>query len=174
MPQKTVAVVGPECTGKTTLARLLADYLDAPYVEEYARGYLAERPSRQGRYDQTDLETIAQGQILLEENARKTGALIVVVDTDLLVMWVWWREKYGQVPEWLEAALDAQTDRHYLLMRPDIEWERDALRESPLDRDRLFEVYRSALNERGDNFDVIDGQGEKRLNMALKVLGESN
>lgn len=174
MCQKTVAVVGPECTGKTTLARFLADHFDAPYVEEYARSYLSKRSSRQGKYNQTDLEAIAQGQILLEENVRKMGFPVVVVDTDLLVMKVWWFEKYGSVPKWLEGALDKQTERHYLLMCPDIEWEKDPLRESPLDRDRLFNMYKSILNERGNSFDVISGQGERRFTMALQSLGESD
>ena len=171
-PQKTVAVVGPECTGKTTLARFLARHFHARYVEEYARKYLSTRPSKQGCYDQSDLIAITKGQILLEEAARKSGASMVIVDTDLLVMRIWWFEKYGSVPKWLEDALDSQTERHYLLMSPDIEWQNDPLRESQFDRHRLFQVYGSFLNERGDSFDVVSGQGKKRFATALKFLRE--
>ncbi|MCU0382964.1 MAG: ATP-binding protein [Cyclobacteriaceae bacterium] len=33
-------MVGPECTGKTTLSKQLADYFKTEWVREYARGYL--------------------------------------------------------------------------------------------------------------------------------------
>lgn len=170
MSSKLVAIVGPECSGKTTLARALAEHLEVPWVEEYARGYLTGRSA----YDEADLEAIAKGQIALEADAVAGSARVVVLDTDLLVIWVWWREKYGAVPGWLDDALGSQAPRHYLLTRPDISWEADPLRESPLDRERLFDVYQDALAARGSRFDVIEGLGEARLAAALRALEQAN
>ena len=35
-----IAIIGPESTGKTELARQLAEYFKAPWVPEYAREYV--------------------------------------------------------------------------------------------------------------------------------------
>ena len=55
-----ITIVGPESSGKTTLARELASFYDAPWVAEYARKYLEGlgRP-----YEENDLNHIAEGQL---------------------------------------------------------------------------------------------------------------
>ena len=55
-----ITIVGSESSGKTTLARELASFYDAPWVAEYARKYLEElgRP-----YEENDLIRIAEGQL---------------------------------------------------------------------------------------------------------------
>lgn len=55
-----ITIVGPESSGKTTLARKLAAYLGCPWVPEYAREYL-EGLGR--RYEEADLKEIAAGQL---------------------------------------------------------------------------------------------------------------
>ena len=161
-----ISIVGPESSGKTTLARALAKRLDAPWVEEFARAYLSGRPA----YDETDLETIARGQIALEEGALQDAPPVLVLDTDLLVIQVWWREKYGAAADWVQAAMRAQHDRVYLLVRPDLPWEPDPLRESQYDRKRLFVVYRDALANRGAAFGIVGGSGCARMSAALQSL----
>ncbi len=163
---RIISIVGPESSGKTTLARALATRFRAPWVEEYARGYLSGRPT----YDETDLDMIARGQLALEEEALKDAPPVLVLDTDMLVILVWWREKYGEAPDWVEAAVRAQRDQAYLLARPDLPWEPDPLRESQYDRERLFEVYRDALAERRAAFDIVGGSGQARLRSALESL----
>jgi nicotinamide riboside kinase len=60
----TVCLIGPECTGKTTLAERLALRFHAPWVPEYAREY-ALRVGRLLTFD--DVEPIARGQMALED-----------------------------------------------------------------------------------------------------------
>ncbi|MBK8556661.1 MAG: AAA family ATPase [Lewinellaceae bacterium] len=59
MKPLTIAITGPESSGKTTLAALLATTLGAPWVPEFARYYTAYlgRP-----YVQADLQAIGSGQ----------------------------------------------------------------------------------------------------------------
>jgi len=55
-----ITIVGPESSGKTTLARELADRYGCPWVPEYAREYL----DGLGRdYQEEDLVLIAKGQL---------------------------------------------------------------------------------------------------------------
>ena len=61
---KKVAIIGPECTGKTELSKYLATRFKTEWVPEYARAYLNKlnRP-----YDQSDLTKIAHGQLRVED-----------------------------------------------------------------------------------------------------------
>ncbi len=159
---RIVCATGAESTGKTTLCRGLAEYFDVPWLPEYAREYLDGAP-----YERSDVEAIAR------EQARREAALLanrkggVILDTDLAVILIWWREKYGAVPGWIETAFVAQAPRLYLLCRPDLPWQPDPLRESPDDLDRLHEQYRRLLVARRLPFAEITGVGETRLEQAI-------
>ncbi len=157
-----VAVVGPECSGKTTLAMQLASRLGAPWLPEFARSYLAGRVD----YSEADLERIARGQLAAELALIEANHPLVVLDTDLIVIHVWWQEKYGHVPTWVAGQLRRQAPREYLLAKPDLPWQPDRLRESPTDRDRLFGVYQTTLEAFGFAFSQISGEGDARSRLA--------
>ena len=62
---KKIVVIGPECTGKSTLCEQLAEHYNTEWVREYAREYL-EKNGTNYRFE--DLYEIAMGQIAGEEN----------------------------------------------------------------------------------------------------------
>ncbi len=165
-----VALVGPESTGKTTLAQRLADDLDAALVTEFAREYLEQaRSLGRDTYTEDDLQTIARTQWANECAARDTR--FTIADTDLLVMAIWWRERFGRVPDWIDDILRrADAPKLYLLCRPDLPWEPDPLRESRDDLARLFTLYESALEDIGKPFVVIEGQGSQRFDNARRAV----
>ena len=104
----SVAVVGPESTGKTTLTQSLSAYYSAVWVQEYAREYLTDLD---GPYDQSDLLSIAAGQIKsLNESAKKANGLLLQ-DTDLMVIKIWSEVKYGDVNPWIQMQLEFQSTR---------------------------------------------------------------
>ena len=39
---KKVVVIGPECTGKSTLTQDLAQHFNCPHLPEYAREFIAQ------------------------------------------------------------------------------------------------------------------------------------
>ena len=162
---RIVCAVGAESTGKTTLCRALARRFGVPWLAEYAREYLADASD----YRQSDVAAIARGQMRREAALLRASASGVVLDTDLAVIFVWWREKYGAVPPWLDYAFAAQSPRLYLLCRPDLPWRSDPLRESPRDLQRLHEEYRALLTERRLPFVEIAGSGEARTEAAAAV-----
>ena len=53
-----IAFLGPESSGKTTLAEMLTKKLNCSLVSEYARKYLENKPY----YSVHDLKKIAEGQ----------------------------------------------------------------------------------------------------------------
>ena len=162
-PGLVVCLTGPESTGKTAIAKQLASALAVPLVPEVAREYLAGRPE----YDQADLLAIARAQLAAEQDALAEGTGLVVCDTDLQVIQIWWEERYADLDPWLTQALAERSARRYLLAAPDLPWEPDPLRESPHDRERLFRRYRRALKESGFPYAEIRGAGRSRFESAL-------
>ena len=159
---RIVCAVGAESTGKTTLCEALAERFAVPWLGEYAREYLDGAP-----YQRSDVAAIAREQRRRERELLADTDGGVVLDTDLAVIVVWWREKYGAVPAWLEYAFASQPLRLYLLCRPDLPWQPDPLRESPGDLLRLHEQYRELLTERRLPFVEIEGRGEARVQAAV-------
>ena len=61
----TVGIVGPESTGKTTLAKGLAKHFKTNWVPEYAREFLSNLDRA---YQKEDLIEIARGQLASESD----------------------------------------------------------------------------------------------------------
>ena len=161
-----VCLTGAECSGKTTLAEALAQSYGVPLVEEAARSYLADRP----RYDRTDVLAIAEEQMRLECAALAGKPPLLICDTDLLVIRVWWEVKYGALPDTLRQALAEQKPRTYLLTRPDMPWVPDPLRESGGDRQGLHGRYQHLLAAAGHTHAEVRGDCQTRLATAKRKI----
>lgn len=151
---KSIAITGPECSGKTTLSRQLAGLPGAALVPEFARHYLAHlgRP-----YTQDDLLHIAQNQQRLIHTACASGSQLVIADTELSVIKIWSMVKYRSCHPQIEEGLSNQRFDLYLLCRPDLPWTYDPLRENPHDRHRLFELYELEMKLLGCRYEIIEG-----------------
>lgn len=156
-----IAFTGPECSGKSTVSKALAEQLQLPWIKEFAREYL-EGLDRD--YVTDDIITIAQQQYALwKENT-------FIADTEMLVCSIWYEEKTGHRSAEIESLLQAQEFDVCFLCKPDIPWEFDELRENPNDRERLFELYKSRLDELGLPYTVIEGNMEQRTAQAYDVI----
>ena len=167
---RKIVITGPECSGKSTLSQVLAEYYGVPWVPEMARPYL----DGIGRsYVESDLRGIAELQIRMEEErAASSGEVpsLLICDTDLITIRIWGEEKYGMSDPWIvEQTVERPYDL-WLLCSPDIPWVYDPQRENPHDRDRLFEVYEKMLNALGKPYAVIRGEASDRLKQAVTVI----
>ena len=127
-----VVLTGSECTGKTTLARMLARELDTIVVPEMARTH-AETISRP--LTAADVEPIARAQMRAEDEAMARAAAerrrVVVLDTDLVSTTVYARHYYGACPAWIDAEARTRRADLYLLCDIDVRWVSDAARDRP-------------------------------------------
>jgi NadR type nicotinamide-nucleotide adenylyltransferase len=157
-----VCLIGPECTGKTTLAEQLSRHFGAPWVPEFAREY-AERVARELTAD--DVEPIARGEIALLDAAPNEG--LVILDTDLISTVVYARHYYGHCPEWIEREAQNRKSDLYLLLDIDLPWVPDSLRDSASPRESLYAQFAQTLKDYEANVITITGE---RLAAAIKQL----
>ena len=155
----TVCLIGPECTGKTTLARQLAAHFGVPWVPEFVREY-AERVRRPLTVD--DVEPIAMGEIALLDAADGNDGLLIL-DTDLVSTMVYSRHYYGGCPEWIVAEALVRRADLYLLTGIDVPWSGDDVRDSPEARSTLHRAFASALDALDACVVAISGLPEARF-----------
>ena len=104
-----VAVVGSECSGKTTLAAALAAHYQTAWVPEFARQFVIDKGAAP---DYEDVEAIARGQIVLEDEKADEASRLLIEDTDLFSTVLYSRHYYGDCPRWIEAALEKRAADH--------------------------------------------------------------
>jgi len=167
-----VVLFGPESTGKTTLAKQLAEHYRTEWVPEYAREYLQDKWDREQKTcEPKDLLPIAYGQMRLENELAKTANGILICDTDLLETKVYSETYYtGTCDPLLERyALKNQYDL-YLLTYIDTPWVADDLRDKPDERRRMFEYFKASLEQYDRNFIILRGDKPTRLARAIKAI----
>ena len=141
-----IGIIGPESTGKSTLASYLAHRYGGVLVPEYAREYMEKRACASA-YTYEDVVNIAQQQVQQLQNCIHGGITegyrsnVVFFDTELIITKVWFLHKFGKCPDFVEKALHDYPMDVYLLCYPDMEWEPDPVRENPDIREYLFDWY---------------------------------
>ena len=137
-----VGIIGPESTGKSTLARYLAKRYKGLYVPEYAREFVEQKGTTEVTWD--ELCGIARHQI---EEMRSLSEAVVFFDTELIVTKVWFDYAFGRVPEWLLDAIKTYPMDVYLLTYPDTPWVPDKARSNGSDEIRmeLFNRYEQEI-----------------------------
>lgn len=163
-----VVLIGPECTGKTTLARGLAAALGAPWTPEAAR--LVAETSRAPLSTAT-VAPIARLAMALDDAARATAAPRLVHDTDLVSTVVYARHYYGTCPAWIAAEARRRLADRYLLCVPDLPWTADGVRDRGDARPALFVDFLAALDAYGARVALVGGTGAGRLAAARAALG---
>lgn len=167
-----VVLFGPESTGKTTLAKLLAAHYKTEWVPEYMREYLERKWELTNELiAKEDLIPIANGQLKSEQEALRRVDSLLICDTDLLEIKVYSEYYYdGFCPkEIIEQATKSKPDI-YLLMYIDTVWEADMLRDRPNDREEMFDLFENELIKQDFPYKVLIGGKEERFKRAVKII----
>jgi len=169
-----VVLFGPESTGKSSLAKILASHYDTSYVEEYAREYLQEKLDSQNKICEVeDLIPIAKGQILNENKMSEKANKILFCDTDLLTTATYSRLYFnGYCDPDLDKASKNNFYDLYILMDVDIEWIKDDLRDRPNERINFFNAFKSALIVNNKKYVIISGNFEKRKKTSIEFVDD--
>lgn len=168
-----IALYGPECTGKTTLAKQLAAHFNTTWIPEFARDYLQKKwDDSKEICAEEDLVPIAIGQIKLENQALDSAKDLLFVDTTSLVTKVFSELYYGKTSPTLEQAASEHNYDLFLLTDVDVPWQKDDLRDRPENREATFELFETTLKNYKKPYIKLSGAKEIRLKKAITCVEE--
>ena len=172
-PALRIAIVGAESTGKTALAKALADRINAltglrcACVGEHLRAWC----DAQGRTPRQDEQAgiAARQQALIDAAAADHD--VVVCDTTPLMTAVYSERIFGDRSLQPGAVALQRTCALTLLTALDIAWQPDGLqRDGPHVREPVDSIIRRLLIDNALPWALVTGQGEARLESALDAL----
>lgn len=170
-----IAIVGPESTGKSTMAAYLAEYYDTVWVPEYAREYCEKLT---GPCTWQDEINMFYGQLELEETIIPKANKILICDTTFITVKIWSDYTFGRSPQQVLDELSKHPYDYYLLLDIDLPWEEDPLRDFPHMREHFMNVWHTELQALGAEYKVISGTGAGRYQNAVdaidKFIGRSS
>jgi NadR type nicotinamide-nucleotide adenylyltransferase len=154
-----VCLLGAESSGKTTLARRLAQHFDTTWVREYGRELWQ---TSGGALQQDDLRRIAEIQVAREEAAAPRARRFLFCDTSPLTALFYSQRWFGRVDPVLRA-LAARPYDHVVLCAPDFPFVQDGTRQGPRARDRQHGWYAAELARREITPFVARGTRDERV-----------
>ena len=146
--QKRVCLLGPESTGKSTLAKALAAQVDCQHMPEYGRTYDALYRQSEN-WTASDFVNLAKTHIAMRQALAPHAGPVLIEDTDIIQTAVWAEYLLGDTPSAFEEMISAADYADsYLLLSPEVGWTDDGTRyfERAGDRSWFFERCRSRLS----------------------------
>ncbi len=170
---KRIVAFGPESTGKSTLVKDLAKHYSTQWVPEYMRTYFTEvAPRIPFQSYLEDLLPIAKGQIAAENQATTNAKEFLFCDTNLLQLEVYAHYYFGECPKEISEAVHKHTYDLYLLTFTDVPWQKDQIRDRPLDRKKLFSIFERTLQKHNFPYVVLKGDIASRKSAAQLSIQE--
>lgn len=166
-----IVLTGSECTGKSTLAGLLAEHYDVPCVKEFLRDYFIDHD---GVLTLDDAIPIVKGQLASEDSAALSvsgaGVPLMLFDTNALSSVVYNKYYYGTNPDWIEQVFAGREYTLYFLCGIDVPWQSDGQRDRPQERGYLQSLFRDELIARGLPFVELQGGVTERFSCAVRLI----
>jgi len=164
-----VVLIGSESTGKTVLARELAEHYGAELVPEFVRDFAVQKATP---IELADTDAIARGQIALEDAHAARATRLLIHDTDLLSTVVYSGHYYGECPAWIADAARERKPDLYLLLEIDVPWVPDDVRDRETRREEMQQLFRDAVARSGSAYAVIRGAWEQRSLLARAAIDQ--
>jgi nicotinamide riboside kinase len=165
----TIAVLGAECSGKTSFARALGLELRCPVVPEFSRHWVE---THRRVVTVADVPEIVQGQAeWMQRACEKSAEPFLVYDTNLIQSALYSLFYFGKVAEAVVDIVDKDKSDTYFVMDPEIPWEDDAQqRSTPEARTRFHELLLKTLAEKKIPYRLLSDGLEQRVATALAAL----
>jgi NadR type nicotinamide-nucleotide adenylyltransferase len=164
---RRVVLTGSESTGKTELAKRLGEHFGAPVSREFVRDYAAKIGRQLGFADHG---IIAHGQMAAEDEAIAGATDLAILDTDLVSTAVYCKDYLGYCPPWIDEEAQKRAGDLYLLLRPDIPWVPDGIRDREHHREEMHALFAERLKAMGVRVVEIGGEREERFAAAVQAI----
>ncbi|MCB9614318.1 MAG: AAA family ATPase [Sandaracinus sp.] len=167
---RRVALVGPESTGKTTLAKQLAKRLDATFVPEHASTCLEAGVCDTSSFRARDFEDFARGQRASEDTLAELVGGLLLCDSDALTTRLYAERLLGECPPWIAEEAESRRYDLTLLTTADVPWQDAVHRVDRNGREGFFETMHAELSRLRRPFVLLDSDPERRLARATDAI----
>lgn len=164
---KKVCFYGPESTGKSTMARRMAELYKTEWVPEVSREIVTTND-----FTIEDIIKIGHAQTERVIEKAKTANKILFCDSDLITTQIYSRYYLKVVPPVLFELEHQIKYNLYFLFEIDVPWVADGLRDlgENYKRKEMFEVFKGELDRRSISYISIKGSWEEREKMIKKEV----
>ncbi len=154
---KKICFYGPESTGKSTMARHMAEIYKTEFVPEVSREIVTSN-----NFTVEDIIKIGHTQTVRILEKTKTANKILFCDTDLITTQIYCRHYLKVVPPILFELEKIIKYDLYFLFEPDVPWVADGLRDLGEKRKEMLEVFKRELDKRNIPYTLVKGSWGER------------
>lgn len=171
-----VVLVGAESTGKTTLARLLAERFQTCWVPEYGREHwerkvqgltMDDPPPSWSREEFIHIATEQQSR---EYQMARTANRVLICDTNAFATGTWHERYYGSRDERVDAIGRNDKVNLYLLTSPDVPFVQDGFRDGEKIRPWMHQRFQEQLARGSVPWLLLQGEYAERLETASRAI----
>ncbi len=162
-----ICFYGPESTGKSFMAKRMAEHFKTEYVPEVARELITSND-----FTIEDIIRIGKTQTERVHEKLKTANRFLFCDSDLITTQIYSQHYLNEIPEILFDLEKQITYDHYFLFDIDTPWVNDGLRDlgSKDQRKEMFNRFKAALDKREIPYTLIHGNWAEREKIILRAL----
>lgn len=156
---KLICFYGPESTGKTVMARKMAEYYNTEWVPEVARELITSN-----KFNREDIIAVGRAQTeRIFQKLRKANK-ILFCDTDLITTQIYSRHYLKVVPPVLYELEKMVRYDQYFLFDIDVPWVGDGLRDLGEEQKRkdMFTIFKDELQRRNIHYILVRGTWKER------------
>ena len=164
---KKICLYGPESTGKSTMAKRLADVYHTEFVPEVSREIVTSN-------DFTLEDIIRIGEAQTERVIEKCASAnkLLFCDTDLVTTQIYCRHYLKEVPQILFELERKVAYDLYFLFDVDVPWVADGLRDLSEKRPEMFNVFKEELEKRKIKYELLKGSYPERESQLIKRIDQ--
>jgi HTH-type transcriptional repressor of NAD biosynthesis genes len=162
---KKICFYGPESTGKSTMARRMAELYNTEFVPEVAREVVSSND-----FSVDDIIRIGRAQTERVLDKVKSANKLLFCDTDLITTQVYCRHYLKVVPPVLYDLEKQIGYDHYFLFGIDVPWIADGLRDLGHQRKEMFDEFEQELIQRKIPYQLLNGNFEQREGLLKEFI----
>ncbi len=164
---KKICLYGPESTGKSTMAKHLAEIYHTEFVPEVSREVVTTND-----FTVNDIIQIGYAQTERVQEKLKMANKILFCDTDVITTQIYCRHYLKVVPSLLfELEKLVVYDRYYLF-DIDVPWVADEIRDLGERREEMLNVFKKELDDRKIPYKLVNGSYEDREKFLYEDINE--
>ncbi len=153
-----VCFYGAESTGKTEMAKRMAEFYRTVFVPEVAREFVSSND-----FTEDDIIKIGYAQTERINELSRLANRILFCDTDLITTQIYCRHYLGSVPPILLELEKRIAYNHYFLFDIDVPWVSDGLRDLGEQRQEMHQKFKFTLEQRNIEYSLVHGSWDDRF-----------